>query len=198
MVARYENGAPVVLPSSCLGHSDGRACDVRRHSTRARKCGPEQELTVLRCRTHGVAFTVYPVGWTPYDRAPLVAAASQETVFTPALQVAEASSLSAASGHRRSLVRVIVRAAAWLGLTGTGHEQVAAALDMDLAPHLARRGEYARATTWHRRAGLVAEAHRVVPAERQVERLLVAGWRGGCCGRPWRVDPQTGALAARV
>ena len=39
---------------------------------RHRKTGPQHPLTTLRCRTHGHAFTLYPPGYAPYRRQPVM------------------------------------------------------------------------------------------------------------------------------
>jgi hypothetical protein len=45
------------------------ACRIAHHHWRERKTGPESPVDVLRCATHGRAFTVYPIGHVPYGRA---------------------------------------------------------------------------------------------------------------------------------
>lgn len=45
-------------------------CAVRIDHVRRRKTGPEFPLTVCRCRPHGIAFTLYPAGFAPYQRQP--------------------------------------------------------------------------------------------------------------------------------
>jgi hypothetical protein len=152
-------------------------------------------LTVARCEAHSRAFTLYPVGWTPYGRAPLD---GSEAVFGVSREVAGACSLSAVPGVRRTQVRAIRLAALWLGLAGAGHESVASALDLDRGPHAERRVAYGRAPTWHRRARLVSETYAAVRPDRRIERLLRAGFRSGVLGRPWGVDSATGALMVLV
>ncbi len=65
------SGVPVpVLPVqcvACLGASAG-ACDLGINHRRTRKTGPCFALTVMRCATHGVAFTLYPQGHVPHGR----------------------------------------------------------------------------------------------------------------------------------
>jgi hypothetical protein len=67
-----EPAIPVVCPFRSRGDAP---CDVRRHWQRARKTGPGFDLTVARCHTHKHAFTLYPPGYAPYQRKPLVALA---------------------------------------------------------------------------------------------------------------------------
>ncbi len=45
---------------------------MRIKSWRNRQTGPEHSLAVIHCRTHRVCFTLYPPGFTPYGRVPLV------------------------------------------------------------------------------------------------------------------------------
>jgi hypothetical protein len=44
------------------------ACELTVHHRRERKTGPQIPVTVLRCRTHHRAFTLYPLGHVPYGR----------------------------------------------------------------------------------------------------------------------------------
>lgn len=64
------------LPTVCPFRSRGDPpCDVRRHGRRGRKTGPCFDLAIVRCRTHRHAFTLYPPGYAPYQRKPLMALA---------------------------------------------------------------------------------------------------------------------------
>jgi len=47
---------------------EDEACVLVVHHVRARKTGPRIPVTVLQCRTHGRAFTLYPLGHLPYGR----------------------------------------------------------------------------------------------------------------------------------
>ncbi len=46
---------------------DNRNCHIVNDHFRDRKTGPGSIL-VVRCKTHKVGFTVYPIGYTPYGR----------------------------------------------------------------------------------------------------------------------------------
>jgi hypothetical protein len=60
---------PAVMPQSCVHASPGDpACVLTVHHLRARKTGPQIPVTVVQCRTHGRAFTLYPLGHVPYGR----------------------------------------------------------------------------------------------------------------------------------
>lgn len=73
MTASYVPGAeafkPAVTPQSCVHAAMGdAACVLIVHHVRERKTGPQIPVTVLWCRTHGRAFTLYPLGHVPYGR----------------------------------------------------------------------------------------------------------------------------------
>lgn len=60
---------PAVMPQSCVHASKGdSACELVVHHVRARKTGPQIPVTVMHCRTHRRAFTLYPLGHIPYGR----------------------------------------------------------------------------------------------------------------------------------
>jgi hypothetical protein len=63
---------PAVMPQSCVHASTGDpACVLTVHHLRERKTGPQIPVTVVQCRTHGRAFTLYPLGHVPYGRVPV-------------------------------------------------------------------------------------------------------------------------------
>jgi hypothetical protein len=47
-------------------------CELRTAYSRPRKTGPPHPLAVVECRTHGAAFTLYPPGYAPYRRQPVL------------------------------------------------------------------------------------------------------------------------------
>jgi hypothetical protein len=60
---------PAVMPRCCVHAVVGdEACVLVVHHVRERKTGPRIPVTVLQCRTHGRAFTLYPLGHLPYGR----------------------------------------------------------------------------------------------------------------------------------
>lgn len=60
---------PAVVPRSCIHALMGEeACVLAVHHRRERKTGPQIAVTVLQCRTHRRAFTLYPLGHVPYGR----------------------------------------------------------------------------------------------------------------------------------
>jgi hypothetical protein len=56
---------------------------VSIHHRRHRKTGPEHPIFVARCAVHGRAFSLYPPGWTPYGRLPLLVARPDRVAVGP-------------------------------------------------------------------------------------------------------------------
>ncbi len=60
---------PAVMPPACVHAAHGDpACVLAVHHLRERKTGPQIPVTVVHCRTHRRAFTLYPLGHVPYER----------------------------------------------------------------------------------------------------------------------------------
>jgi hypothetical protein len=70
---------PVQLPDRCLlsEESDNEACRIGGGFWRERSTGPRHPLRVVRCRAHNVAFTLYPEGYLPYGRMPVLSEADE-------------------------------------------------------------------------------------------------------------------------
>ena len=69
MRSSSQRAQPAVMPQSCVHASPGdAACVLVVHHWRARKAGPQVAVTVVQCRTHRRAFTLYPLGHIPYGR----------------------------------------------------------------------------------------------------------------------------------
>jgi hypothetical protein len=57
------------MPRGCVHAAiEDEACVLVVHHVRERKTGPRIPVTVLQCRTHRRAFTLYPHGHLPYGR----------------------------------------------------------------------------------------------------------------------------------
>ena len=120
------------MPARCLRSLAGEAgeCRVRRAGWRERKTGPQHPLQKVRCRTHGVAFTLYPVGHIPYAREPVLCQSSSRSDDPRATLVGAAVAASRGehwfdeliedeSGPvRRTQMRRIARVAFVAGLDG--------------------------------------------------------------------------------
>ena len=70
-----ENGKfqPTEKITQCPWAKGAEPCRMRKHSFRGRKTGPGIPIRILRCKSHGQYFTVYPMGHVPYGRQPIVA-----------------------------------------------------------------------------------------------------------------------------
>lgn len=60
------------MPSFCPDSGDSKTCDVGCYRRRRRAFGPGHLLVVCYCVGHYRYFTVYPLGWEPFGRKPLV------------------------------------------------------------------------------------------------------------------------------
>jgi len=197
---------------------DGPCRLVRRHR-RARKTGPGFPLTLLRCRTHGRYFTVYPLGFTPFARQRIAPAEQQRigeptaaperwsgTVFEAAaaaaageLGVRDAGYDSGPSRPRRSSVRRRIAVAARLlglavDLDDRQAERVAQTLEIPGLDH-ARARRAARAPGLRERGAAIVSVLDRMPLSGTVERrLLCAGAQVRLWGRPGVWDVATGRL----
>lgn len=89
---------PAVMPPSCVHAAKGDpACVLLVHHLRERKAGPQVPVTVVQCRTHGRAFTLYPLGHIPYGRLAVAPVALDGQVLFSTESEAEA-----AAGDRRA------------------------------------------------------------------------------------------------
>ena len=72
------------LPSACprVATGDG-PCVISLDHRRGRSTGPCFPLSVLRCRLHQVAFTLYPPGHVPYGRLAIARVASDGRGIAP-------------------------------------------------------------------------------------------------------------------
>ncbi len=71
------------IPDICpIRVKDGQSCRLFLDHRRSRKTGPCFPLTVLRCRTHETAFTLYPPGYTPWGRKKWAPVAPDGTALT--------------------------------------------------------------------------------------------------------------------
>ena len=59
-------------PKRCARLDGGGECRISFHRWRLRKCGVEHALACFICLKHACSFTVYPPGWLPFGRRPLV------------------------------------------------------------------------------------------------------------------------------
>ncbi len=133
LIARRSSVGP------CTGRA-GQSCRLSLDHERLRKTGPCFALSVFRCRTHGIGFTVYPPGHVPYGRVALAPVAPdghvlitahsgtgrfENTLFAAALDAADhqAWPQAAEDGYRvprfPTQMRRLVRACRLLGVEPT-------------------------------------------------------------------------------
>lgn len=175
---------------------------MRIKDRRVRKCGPEYPVVVAQCTEHGCCFTLYPLGWAPYGRDPVVDVEHQgdwkRTLFRIILVTVAAASSRELDGHRRTRHRWIARAARWLGLAGeaAAGQEIAGRLRVGLAVHGQKRRAYVGARLWSERARCVDAILRACSTGADLLwGLLACGHVAGVVGRPWRVCASSGALA---
>lgn len=76
LTAPYLVGGAGILrparPSRCPVGPSTCTCVVAWHGWRRRKCGPGYPLAMGRCTVHDCAFTIYPLGWSPFTRRRVV------------------------------------------------------------------------------------------------------------------------------
>lgn len=193
-------------------------CKLNIDHRRERSTGPCFPLTVMRCRPHKRAFTLYPPGHVPYGRVAVVAVALdaspifgrdgidrfQETLFT--------ASLDAAAGkawHREHVgstdrwwgtqLRRLKQAARLLALAPTvawrhrGRVADLLALDGLLVSEQAQR--FGTAKGYQQRGAAVRRLLEALPPSHFLpERLVACGTLAGCWGPAYRWLPESAIL----
>lgn len=200
MIATYRlseaGDIEVELPEMAPCGADGQACCIRKHSVRVRKMGINHPLVVVRCVTHGRCWTLYPLGFAPFLRAPLTSTAGwMHTLF--------AAVLLAASGQPawprqqrpaadpapwwRTQTRHIARAALILGLLEADD---APALMLGVPLHTVHKAiaAFKAATGFRDRARAIASILDGADTLDRERRLRRAAQRVGALGRAWEVD----------
>jgi len=207
------------IPESCpYGGLDSRACHVVVDHVRVRVTGPAHGLVVCRCSVHGRGFTLYPPGFAPYLRQPMVVLAPDGSRVArepgPGRRPVQwrfagtcfQASLDAALGEIwcRETVngkapwwgtqrRLIDRSARWLGvepaLSGRQREATAAALHVPTLVLEEGRNAIRRQPGYQARGEATCRVLDALPGSRATaERLAVAGRVAGFWGPPLRSD----------
>jgi hypothetical protein len=212
------------LPDCCLGRSDGDAeCAVRVHGWRPRKTGPGFALCVVKCATHGHAFTLYPPGHVPYGRSAIAAISSHGqgvvdaergpdargvawgvTVFGAVCDAASGRAWprSACEGHEsfRTQGRRVELGATLLGvLVASDTAQLVMAAVLGIAALTLRDASEAfHAPAWrrytHRARALLGPLGELGRAGGVLERVLAAGALVGQWGAAHRWQPRARVL----
>lgn len=203
------------MPTCCpLGVDGAGGCVLWVHDERHRKTGPSHALSVVRCRTHGASFTLYPPGYAPYRRQALLrlspsgaavaveAASGREhadfegTLFEAALDAREARSWARDStaaipdrwwGTQGRHLRLAAR------LLGLGHEitdRVREAIATVISVGALTLHERSTATGYRAIGEAVCEVLSLLGGSRRAFTLLVCGHLIGKWGEPLRWDDE--------
>ena len=211
-----------LVPALCRrAVNDAKPCELHVHHWRERKTGPEVPLLVMRCRTHGVAFTLYPPGHVPYGRCavapvnlqgePLHVAGEQgreatlsweQTIFGAAMDAASrqpwprSNGGSQQQGCWRTQGRRIALLGLVVGLDGADDSPMVGPLGVSALGQREARAAYARAKGYAARGRAVSTiAMELQSASCDVlDLILAAGFACGQWGCPLRWD----ARAARL
>lgn len=196
------------------------------HHVRDRKTGPRIPVTVLQCRTHRRAFTLYPLGHVPYGRlavAPveldgeLRCSAQSEppvdgkrppawraTLFAPAFTAIYEPTVRLTDPRwwATAAPEQLAQGAAILGVHPALSAETADAIAFRLEiPRLALReaaGEYERARGRTARGHVLVAVLGQLGDLRLLDRVLAAGACAGCWGTVTRWDAASRGARGRV
>jgi len=217
------------MPRSCVYASMGDAtCVLTVHHRRERKTGPQIPVTVLQCRTHRGAFTLYPLGHVPYGRLAVAPVAFDgQVVFSterepeseagdkprPAWRATQFASAFAAIHEQRVKLTdprwwateaqdQLAHGATLLGIHPELSAPDADAISFRLEiPRLELRQA---AAAYERGRGRAARGRVLVGVlgrlgeTRLLDRVLAAGASAGCWGTVTRWDAASGGASGRV
>jgi hypothetical protein len=215
------------MPRGCLHAAVGdEACVLVVHHTRDRKTGPRIPITVLQCRTHRRAFTLYPLGHIPYGRLAVAPVGLDgELVYSTEHkpQVGDERQLdwcdtlfgSAFAAIHESTIKItdprwwateaperLAQGAAILGVHPELSVQTADAIAFRLeTPRLVLRqaaGEYERARGRAARGLVLVGVLGELGNACLLDRVLAAGACAGCWGTVTRWDAASGGARGRV
>lgn len=148
---------------------------------------------VCKCRAHDVAFTVYPPGFVPYARRPLLSQGAddgdpsvEDIVRDAANGIAWAREAPGGTDRWWSLqCRTLGRAVKITGLDTSSDVRDAIAIGIGVPLSLLAQGS--RAVGYRQRGAAVLAVIGAL-GEAPLERLLRAGALADCWGTPWRWD----------
>lgn len=210
------------MPDSCgLRKPGDPPCDIRQHHLRPRKTGPCYPLTVVKCHTHAIPFTLYPPGFGPYQRKPVLLLAPEGTavlheksedplpdfdgtLFEAALDAKEGRARARnpakdlRDGWWTTQCRHLEMALKLLGLLGTTTDRVreTIAAVLSVACLLLRDESRIPEPGYQSRGHAVCAVLEALTgsAALRASRLLFCGYVIGKWGRPWTWDPSRRCL----
>ena len=193
VIGAYADGALFDVPTECPCRGPEGPCDVVVHALRARKTGSSHPLAVCRCHVHGLSFTIYPPGFVPYARRPLLDASLVVSSATEAPSFASVAGEAAigvawcrasAGGSPRwwpTQTRLLRRLGWAVGaFAGTARDMVAVAVGLPLRLLAA----VTDAVGFRARGRALTDVLEALGGD--LDRLLLAGALAGCWGTPWR------------
>ena len=211
------------LPTRCpKGVEADTPCAIKAKGWRKRKTGPGFPLRVLWCKSHNEHFTLYPPGYAPYQRAPVLRLAPDGARVLDE----EGKALAGAKSFEGTLFEAVIEArqkrpwarnsnkgvpdrwwstqgrhlALALRLTGVSEstdERLQETLAMVLGVRQLVIHEVAQRPKrgYEERGKAAWSVLRLVPRGRiRALRLLLCGYLIGKWGEPWSWDPRRGAL----
>lgn len=201
-----EAGTSAVIPARgpCCGGDGAEPCSIGFHHKRRRKTGPPQGwVAVMRCSSHGLAFTAYPAGHVPYGRAPLVVVAPDGSDVAGGVSSgAMAAAMDARKGRlwpregaadwvQGTQRRRVQEAATLLGLAASEPDAAVAAAVLHLPTGrlvevAGRLAESRDLVTWGREVIGVVESLVRRGGRWLMDRFAVLGHLAGWWGKPWR------------
>ena len=197
-----------VLPKWCPRRERDFSCRVSIRGYRERAWGPGYCLSIARCKTHALAFTVYPPGWVPYGRMPISARTpeafpvggdrSKGTVFAAARDAAVGIHWArSGAGPEQPVQRTQSR---WVHLTARlagvssevserTREELSAVLGVPLLALTEATKAYAQGGWSERGEAVMAVWRARSPSGHTLDAQLYAGELTGLWGRGSRWDP---------
>lgn len=213
-----------VIPERCgkAAPDAPSPCELEVRHWRARKTGPQFALLVLKCCTHGVAFTLYPPGHVPYGRcavvpvdpegrpmrrvedgSPAAGLAWDATIARAALDAARGEpwprskgDWTGAVGSWRTQGRYLGQLAEILGLVGAQDSPLVGPLGVSALGHREATTAYLGATGYQERGRALCMIVEELASARcdLLEMILAAGWAAGRWGQVRRWDARAGQL----
>lgn len=199
VIGEYVEGSLVEVPHECPLRSVETPCDVVQHGLRPRKTGPQHHLSICRCHAHGLCFAVYPPGFVPYARRPLLdtadgvspsfAAAARDAAAGVAWARAPEGTMARWWGTQTRLLRRLGEA---LGAFSAARDVLAVALGVPLRVF----ARIADAVGYRARGRALVAGIEALGGD--LDRLLLAGALAGTWGPPWRWRPSPARLVPLV
>jgi hypothetical protein len=198
VIGEYADGALVEVPLECPQLSIEAPCDVIQHSLRARKTGPRHAIVVCYCHAHGLHFAVYPSGFVPYARRPLIESDDGASSYADAARDAAAgeawprTQAGETPGWWNTQRRLILRLGEAIGAFSDLRDLIALTIALPLRVLMRIAGA----------VGYRARGRALVAGIEELggdfDRLLLAGALAGTWGLPWRWQPSPARLVPLV